>query len=310
MHSVAVTVFGVEWEFFKPYIVIGLATGGAYALSGVGIVVLYQATGVLNLAFGAIGAAGALISYWIVSHHPGVPEWIALGVCIAFGGVVTFLYGVVLGPAFARREPLVKMMGTLGLGLILLGLMQWRAPQGGAFFRVLELPTSAHRFELLDATINLTQVLALAFAIVLTIGTTLFLKYTKLGTAYRAVATDREITATLGVPVRWVEASAWLGSGIVCGTAGLLLADLFTTLDYTALSFDFLIASLAAALIGRLRSLTATLIGGLVVGLVQAVLTPYESVTQYRTTAPFVIAIVALLWLGRHRVVVMSKAAR
>ena len=99
--------------------------------------------------------------------------------------------------------------------------------------------------------------------------------------------------------MRWVEASAWLGSGIVCGTAGLLLADLFTTLDYTALSFDFLIASLAAALIG-----------GLVVGLVQAVLTPYESVTQYRTTAPFVIAIVALLWLGRHRVVVMTKAAR
>jgi hypothetical protein len=47
-----------------------------------------------------------------------------------------------------------------------------------------------------------------------------------------------------------------------------------------------------------------------VVGLVQAVLTPYESVTQYRTTAPFVIAIVALLWLGRHRVVVMTKAAR
>ncbi len=168
MHSVAVTVFGVEWEFFKPYIVIGLATGGAYALSGVGIVVLYQATGVLNLAFGAIGAAGALISYWIIAHHPGVPEWLALGVCIAFGGVVTFLYGVVLGPAFARREPLVKMMGTLALALILLGLMQWRAPQGGAFFRVLELPTSAHRYELLGATVSLTQVLALAFAIVLT----------------------------------------------------------------------------------------------------------------------------------------------
>ena len=66
---VAFTVFGVEWEFFKPYIVIGLATGGAYALSGVGIVVLYQATGVLNLAFGAIGAAGALISYWIDQPH-------------------------------------------------------------------------------------------------------------------------------------------------------------------------------------------------------------------------------------------------
>jgi branched-chain amino acid transport system permease protein len=308
--SVAFAVFGVDWEFFKPYIVIGLAAGGAYALSGVGIVVLYQATGVLNLAFGAIGAAGALISYYLINHHPGVPEWIALGACIAFGGVVTFLYGVVFGPFFARREPLVKMMGTLALALVLLGIMTWRAPSGGAFFRVLELPTSTHRYELFGSVVSLTQILALVFAIVLTIGTTLFLKYTKLGTAYRAIATDREITATLGVPVRWVEASAWLGSGIVCGTAGLLLADLFTTLAYEALAVDFLIGSLAAALIGRLSSLTATLLGGLTVGLVQSALTPYQSLTEYRTTAPFVIAIVALLWLGRHRVVVMSKAAR
>jgi len=69
--SVAFAVFGVDWEFFKPYIVLGLALGGAYALSGVGIVVLYQATGVLNLAFGAIGAAGALITYWILNTRPG-----------------------------------------------------------------------------------------------------------------------------------------------------------------------------------------------------------------------------------------------
>ena len=49
-----------------------------------------------------------------------------------------------------------------------------------------------------------------------------FLRFTALGTAMRALANDREITATLGVPVRRVEASAWFGSGIVCGTAGLL----------------------------------------------------------------------------------------
>ena len=62
----------------------------------------------------------------------------------------------------------------------------------------------------------------------------------------------------LGVPVRRVEASAWLGSGLVCGTAGLLLADLLTSLDYAALTF-LVISSLAAALIGRLRSLWLTL---------------------------------------------------
>ena len=47
---------------------------------------------------------------------------------------------MLFGPAFAKRDPLVKMMGTLGLALILLGLMAWRAPAGGAFVRVLPLP--------------------------------------------------------------------------------------------------------------------------------------------------------------------------
>ena len=54
------------------------------------------------------------------------------------------------------------------------------------------------------------------------------------------------------MPVRRVEASAWLGSGLVCGAAGLLLADLYTSLDYSALTF-LVISSLAAALIGRLQ---------------------------------------------------------
>ena len=302
------SVFGVDWEFLKPYIVLGLALGGAYALSGVGLVVLYQATGVLNIAFGAVGAAGALISYYLV-NHTSCPHWLAYLVCIAFGGAVNLLYGVLLGPAFAARDPLVKMMGTLGLALILLGVMAWRAPAGGAFVRTLTLPTTNHRFELFGAVVNWTQVISLAFALFLTAWTTIFLRITKLGTAMRALANDREITATLGVPVRRVEASAWLVSGLVCGGAGLLLADLFTSLDYAALTF-LVISSLAAALIGRLRSLWVTFAGGLTVGIVQAALTPYGSVTAYRSATPFVLSIVALLYLSRHRVVSLSRTAQ
>ena len=80
----------------------------------------------------------------------------------------------------------------------------------------------------------------------LTAAISAFLRFTKLGTAMRALANDREITATLGVPVRRVEAAAWFGSGIVCGAAGLLLPDLLTSLDYAALTF-LVISSLAAA---------------------------------------------------------------
>src|SRR5262249_19080786 len=136
--------------------------------------------------------------------------------------------------------------------------------------------------------------------------------------AMRALANDREISATLGVPVRRVEAAAWFGSGLVSGAAGLLLADQLNTLDGSTLAFNFVIAALAAAVVGRLRSLWATLGAGIVIGLVQSILTPYyswpgldtSSLSAYRTITPFVIAVAGLLWLGRRRVITISRSGR
>ena len=141
----------------------------------------------------------------------------------------------------------------------------------------------------------------------ITAAVSVFLRVTKLGTAMRALANDREITATLGVPVRRVEAAAWFGSGLACGAAGLILPDLLTSLDYSALTF-LVISSLAAALIGRLQSLWVTMFGGLAVGLAQSVLSPYASLSAYRSAAPFVLAIAALLYLSRRRVVTFARA--
>jgi branched-chain amino acid transport system permease protein len=281
-----------SWQDFQPFIVAGLALGGVYALSGVGMVVLYRATGVLNLAFGAVGAMGAFIAYSLAHDH-GVPDWISYIVCIAFGGLVTLLYGILFGPPLAGRDPLVKAVATLGLALILLGAMSWIWSDKA---RSMDLPTSNSGFLVGQVQVNWTQVIALGFGVLLTAVTAAFLRYTNLGTAMRALANDREITATLGVPVRRVEAAAWLGSGLISGFAGLLLSNL-VGLDAATLTF-LVISSLAAALIARLRSLVVTLVAGLVVGLVTALVTPILSISQYRDMAPFVLATIALLYLS------------
>src|SRR5919201_2734995 len=194
-----------SWEDFKPFIVTGLALGGVYALSGVGMVVLYRATGVLNLAFGAVGAMGALIAWQLINHN-GWAEGPAFLFCVLFGGAITLLYGVIFGPPLSGRDPLVKATATLGLALILLGAMSWIWSDKA---RSMILPTSNHGFEVSNVLVNYTQVIALGFGIVVTVTTGLFLRFTNLGTAMRALANDREITATLGVPVRRVEGAAW-----------------------------------------------------------------------------------------------------
>jgi len=110
-----------SWQDFEPFIVSGLALGGVYALSGVGLVVLYRATGVLYLAFGAVGAMGALIAWSLM--QAGAPGWLSWLVCVAFAAAVTLGYGVVFGPALAARGPLIKAVATIGLTLILYGAM-------------------------------------------------------------------------------------------------------------------------------------------------------------------------------------------
>jgi branched-chain amino acid transport system permease protein len=284
-----------SWHDFQPFIATGLALGGVYTLSGVGMVVLYRTTGVLNLAFGAVGAMGALIS-WDLINNSLWPEWPAYLVAVVFAGGITLLYGVLLGPALAKRDALVKATATLGLALILLGIMSWIWSDKA---RSMVLPTSTPAFDVGAVNLTYTQLIAFGFGIVITFGTAAFLKYTKLGTAMRGLANDREITATLGVPVRRVEASAWFVSGLLSGISGLLLSDL-VGLDAVTLTF-LVISALAAALIARLRSLAITFAAALVVGLVSALATPINSISEYRNMAPFVLAAIALLVISRKR---------
>jgi branched-chain amino acid transport system permease protein len=291
------------WSDFEPFIVSGLALGGVYALSGVGLVVLYRATGVLYLAFGAVGAMGALIAWSL--GRTGAPGWLTWLACIAAAAAMTLGYGLIFGPALAKRDPLVKAVATIGLTLVLYGLMDLLWTTSGGQARSLTLPTDNGGFAIAQVQVNWTQVIALGAGVVITVATGAFLRYTKLGTAMRAMANDREITATLGVPVRKVEAAAWLGCGVLSGIAGLLLADL-VALDATTLTF-LVISSLAAVLVARLRSIALTFAAAIVIGVLHDLLTPITSLTNYRDMTPFVIAAAALLVMPRRQVMSQSR---
>jgi branched-chain amino acid transport system permease protein len=278
---------------FKPYLVIGLALGGVYGMSGAGLVVLYRTTGVLNLFYGAVGALGALVSWELVNEY-GWNTWLAYLAAILLAGVLTLAYGWVLGPPLADREPLVKAAASLGFALIVLGFMQW---YWTTEVRSMALPTDDWQYVNGWLKINWTQGIGILFPLVVAALITLLLKRTKVGTAMRALADQRENTALLGVPVRRVEAVAWFGSGVVFGVSGLLLASL-VGMDIAALTFTFPVAALAAALIGRIESLWATVLSAFVIGVVYACLSAVNSLSNYRTTTPFVAAILVLLWFG------------
>ena len=278
-----------------PYLVLGLALGGVFAVSAVGMVVLYKSTGVLNLAYGAIGAVCSLVAFSLIKTF-GLPSLLAYPAVIVLGGLISLAYGRVMGPPLANREPLVKTVSSLALMLLLLGVVS-AIYTSRAYSLTLE--TSALSVRIGGATVNGTQLLALGLGITVTAAMSAYLTRTRVGTAMRALSADRSITAMLGVPVRRIEGIAWFTSGMLAGVSGLLLSNL-VGLDAITLTF-LVIAALSAALVGRLTSLWGTFAAAIAIGVVQSMLTPFEALSQFRTMVPFVFAIVALLLLNPKR---------
>jgi branched-chain amino acid transport system permease protein len=278
-----------------PYIGAGLALGSVYALSGVGLVVLFRSTGVINFAYGAVGAIGALAA-WSIGNAGAAPAvtWLAaIGISVS----ISVTYGSLIAPRLATRDATVQSATTLGLMLVLLGVAGLLWPDDAP--RSFSLPTDTTTVQLFGVRFTGTQILALGICAATTVSVGFLLRRTRGGLALRAMAADRELSGLLGVEVTRLGAASWALSGAMAGVAGLLLADL-VELDATTLTF-FVIQGIAAATIGRFWSLQMTVLGGLVVGVVEAIATPINSITNYRSVLPFLLAIIWLLVSERRQ---------
>ena len=284
-----------------PFILAGIVIGSLYALSGVGMLVLYRTTGVLNFGYGALGAAAAMIAWQLIESLLQPLLALVLGVLVA--AALSFLFGLIAGPFLARTTELAKATATLGLALILLGL-QWFLWNDKA--RTLTLPTDLVGFPIAGSYITLTQLVSLAVVLLTVAGTSVFLRVTGTGVAMRALASDRDLTAMLGVGVRRIELQAWAVSGALAGVSGLLLASQ-TQLEPGFLTF-LVIPALSSVVIGRFSSLLGTLLGGIAVGLVQSLASYFPATSAFSDAAPFVVAVLVILYLQRRKVVSIEVA--
>ncbi len=106
---------------FLPFIVIGLATGAVYGLAGVGLVLAYKTSGIFNLAYGAIAALTVFVFYWLHDEH-GWPWGVTAALCVLVLGPAEGLLMEFLGRALERVGATLKVVATVGLLLIVLGV--------------------------------------------------------------------------------------------------------------------------------------------------------------------------------------------
>ena len=192
-----------------------------------------------------------------------------------------------------------QVAGVTGVAATVMGYAALIALMGvvwGELPRRLQFPTDQMYLTLFGVRLTFTRIIALVLSIVVVSGITLLLNTTRLGLDMRALANDRDLSAILGVRIIRTETAAWIITGVFAGLGGLLLADL-VRLQGTFLTF-LVIPAIAAAILGQLRSLWITAFAGLGIGVAEALLTPIDWISPYRSAAPFVIALVAVMILG------------
>ncbi|MEJ7584251.1 MAG: ATP-binding cassette domain-containing protein [Acidimicrobiales bacterium] len=288
------------------YAIRGVPIGCVFALLAVGLVLNFKTTGVFNLAFAAQAYASAAVFY--VTRHDH--EWPLLPAALLSIIVVGPLIGIILDRFLYRHQrtasPLAKLVTSLGLLVAVPELVKlwfgqeskknppplWPVKRTDEF-----LWPSGSRY-VLDAG----QIATLACTAVVVIGLTLLFRRGALGLRMRAVVESPRLLRLQGVDAERVALVSWILTSALAGLAGVLIAPLFAQLN----SFDFftlLVAAIAACVVGNLTSIVGTFLGGLMLGVLQAVLAgvlPTDSVlaSGLRPSLPFVV-LFGLLLVGR-----------
>lgn len=267
-------------------LVAGFGVGAMYALVGLGLVLEYRYSKVVNLAHGG----QALLAAYIFTDLRDEGVYLAIAVGVVTAGVVGLLIEYLAVELLRGQSPLVRMMVTLGILMIILG---FSIDIWGGEARFTPALFTGKTVEIFGVVVAGDQLIMIATTAVITVALTLVFRFTSLGITTRA-ASDRPMLAeTFGIDSRTLGRLTWLVGGLLAGLAGILLTPL-VNLDpvvYTLL----VVVAYTALLVGRMESIPFTVLGGIGLGLLQS-LADYEfDVFGIREIVSFLAALVALL---------------
>ena len=263
-----IEVFGVAVG--QQALVLGAVTGLAYAALAAGFVLVYRSTGVLNLAHGEIGAFGAALFVLLLAGY-SFGYWLAFALAVLAGAAVAMTAELVVVRRLFRSPRLVLLIATVGLGKIVafgkLSLPAVIAPGPiGAPFDAVWTPTAHIRLQAREITVLIVvPVLIAALA--------WFMARTRFGLAVRASASNPDTARLYGISPRRTSTVVWTISGAFAAATAILLAPLqgvnSAQAGTAAIAEPLLLRVLVVSLLARMRSLPATLAGGVAVGVVE-----------------------------------------
>ncbi len=287
-------------EVVLQQLVNGIALGGIYALIALGYTMVYGIIELINFAHGDVYTLGTFFSLAVLGllgvsgevHGPALIGVVLLTVTAAM--LLCGLTGVIIERLAYRRlrnaPRLAPLITAIGMSFILENLMQfWHGPSPIPFPQLFPNPVlhAGH------VDIAAKQIAVVVFAVALMIALRLFVYRTKLGKAMRATAQDRDAARLMGIDVDLTIALTFLIGSALAGAAGFVSGVYYGTTWFFN-GFSAGLKAFTAAVLGGIGNLAGAMLGGFVIGIVEAMTTQLLS-DQWSNVVVFAVLVIVLV---------------
>jgi branched-chain amino acid transport system permease protein len=270
-------------------VAIGLATGCVYALIAAGYSLEYRTTGVVNFSEGNYVMAGGISAWWFLTVA-GLPYPFAVlaGTFVAMLGGLILWYAIVLPLRRRRSPPYVVLLGTIVFGAIMssLALLLF-----GPLPQTLPPWIPGFSITLGDSRIDGQYLVVLALTVLIMAAVAATLQFTSIGREMRACAASRDTSELLGVSPERMGMLSFAATGAIGGFAGAMITPAqFTSVD---IGLPYGVFGFAAAVLGGFGTMRGALVGGLLLGLINAVVARFIS-SNYQAVIAFALLLILL----------------
>ena len=292
-------------DIFIQQIINGLTLGAVYAVVALGYTMVYGIIQLINFAHGEVVMVGAMVAFSVISAlaPAGLPPLLVLSVAAACAVPVCMFLGYAMERSAYRplrgAPRLAPLITAIGVSIVLqhVAMMIWsRNPL--AFPQIVK----AELFHVGGATISSVQIAIITLSVAMMAGLAYMVYRTKLGTAMRATAQNPAVAGLMGVdPNRIISFTFVVGAGLAA-IAGVMVASYYGIAHYT-MGSQLGLKAFCAAVLGGIGNLPGAMLGGVVLGLVEALgagyigdLTDNMFGSNYQDVFAFIVLILVLVF--------------
>jgi branched-chain amino acid transport system permease protein len=269
-------------------IVSGLSQGCIYGLIALGFVLIYKATETVNFAQGELMMLGAFLGVTATTVL-GLPYWAAVAAALLVMALFGFLLERAVLEPILGQPAFAIIMVTIGIGFVARGLVTM-IPGWGTDTHMLEAPFRGEIVRAGGLVVAVEHLVIIAATALLVAALYVFFRFSRVGIAMQAASQNQLAAYYMGIPVRRLNGLIWALSAAVAALAGLLLAPL----TFVHVNMGFIgLKAFPAAVVGGFGSLPGAIVGGIIIGVVEALSGVYLP-EGFKDVAAYVVVLIML----------------